>query len=50
MVDWPKDRSPWRGLLFARILLFVVLVGHVGWDDPDRLQYVTADIWFDILV
>jgi len=38
------------GLLFAWILLFVVLVGHVGWHDPHRLQYLTADIWFDILV
>ena len=36
------------GLLLAWILLFVVLVGHVWWDDPHRLQYVTADIWLDI--
>ncbi|MGA9603544.1 MAG: hypothetical protein WBQ82_05445 [Methyloceanibacter sp.] len=29
--------------------LFVVLVGHVWWDGPERLLYITADIWFDIL-
>lgn len=38
------------GLLLAWILLFAVLVGHVWWDDPERLRYITADIWFDILV
>jgi len=26
-----------------------VLVGHVWWDDPHQLRYLTADIWFDIL-
>jgi len=36
-------------LLLAWMLLFVVLVGHVWWDDPHRLQYVTADIWLDLL-
>ncbi len=35
-------------LLLAWILLFVVLVGHVWWDDPDRLRYITRDIWVDI--
>ena len=38
------------GLLLAWILLFAVLVGHVWWDDPERLRYITADIWFDILI
>jgi hypothetical protein len=36
-------------LLLAWIALFIVLVGHVWWDDPNQMRYITSDIWFDIL-
>jgi hypothetical protein len=35
-------------LLTLWVALFVVLVGHVWWDDPERLSYITLDIWVDI--
>jgi hypothetical protein len=37
------------GLLLAWVALFIVLVGHVWWDDPHQLRYVTPDTWVDIL-
>jgi hypothetical protein len=37
------------GLLLAWVALFIVLVGHVWWDDPHQLRYVMPDIWVDIL-
>jgi hypothetical protein len=36
-------------LLIAWIVLFIVLIGHIWWDDPHQLRYVTLDIWVDIL-